>query len=156
MSRPIEFRSHVPASQRRALEALVFFNTCQNRCADSIANAVEKFGSLEIVSEADRLRLAIAGLSEAQSLFAVEAGSGWPIGVAVYIRADVEHINVLHIGIASEYAAGGPREQEHLLLRLMRELRRSTRRLKGIQRIELYYVKERTASARQAARKLAL
>ena len=31
-----------------------------------------------------------------------------PIGVAVYLRADLEHVTVLHLGISEEYCAGGP------------------------------------------------
>ena len=46
MSATIEFRSHVPAAQRTALEALLFFNSCQDRVSDSIAEAIERFGRL--------------------------------------------------------------------------------------------------------------
>ena len=38
MDSNIEFKSHVPASQRVALEALLFFNSCQARVSDCIAN----------------------------------------------------------------------------------------------------------------------
>lgn len=141
MTDKIEFRSHVSVAQRQALEALVFFNSCQDRVASCIAEAVETFGAPEIVADRERLRIRIPNHSDVQSLFAIESYSGRPVGVAVYLRADLENITVLHLGIAAEYASGGPRADEQLLLRLLREVRRSTRRVKGVRRLELYYVR---------------
>lgn len=146
----IEFKSHVPRSQRAALEALVFFNSCQDRYAACIAEAVERFGAPEIVADGDRLRVRVAGLNDVQCLFAVDPLSGRPVGLAVYMRADLEQINVVHLGIAAEYASGGPKAADQLLLRLLREVRRSTRRMKGVRRLELFYIKERTAAQRDA------
>jgi hypothetical protein len=148
MGQHITFESHVPAAQRLALEALVFFNSCQERVAQCIANAVEEFGSPEIVSDRTRLRLRIGDLHDVQTLFAIEVGSGRPVGLAVYTRPDLEHITVLHLGILPEYASGGTRAGEQLLLRLLREVKRSTRRMKGVRRLELYYIKGRTNAPR--------
>ena len=148
MGQYITFESHVPTAQRSALEALVFFNSCQDRVADCIASAVEKFGSPEIVSDRTRLRLRIGDLPDVQTLFAIESGTGRPVGVAVYTRPDLEHITVLHLGILPEYAAGGSRAGEQLLLRLLREVKRSTRRVKGVRRLELYYIKGRSNAPR--------
>ena len=128
----------------------MFFNSCQERVADCIANAVDEFGFPEIVADGDRLRIRIGDVTDAQSLFAVESATGRPVGVAVYARPDLEQITVMHLGIAASYASGGPRASEQLLLRLLREVRRSTRRMKGVQRLELYYVRGR--EARQAWR----
>src|SRR5687768_739712 len=122
----IEFKSHVPKAQRAALEALVFFNTCQERYAACIAQAVERFGSPEIVADGDRLRVRVSELDDAQSLFAVEIATGRPVGVAVYMRPDLEHISVVHLSVSAEYASGGVKAAEQLLLRLLREVRRST------------------------------
>lgn len=148
MDASIEFKSHVPATQRSALEALLFFNTCQDRVSDCIANAVERFGAPEIVADRDRLRIHMQDMNDVQSLFAIEKETGRPVGVAVYTRQDVEHVTVMHIGIAAEYASGGPKAGTQLLLRLLREVRRSTRRMKGVRRVELYYATRRTASPR--------
>jgi hypothetical protein len=152
----IEFRSHVPQAQRPALEALVFFNSCQERVSACIADAVERFGHPEIVADRDRLRIIIKGNPDVQCLFAVESVSGRPVGVAVYVRSDLEHITVMHLSIAAEYASGGPRSGEQLLLRLLREVRRSTRRMKGVRRLELSYVKGRTATGRWRPAKAAI
>lgn len=139
MGASIEFRSHVSAAQRGALEALLFFNSCQVRVSASIASAIERFGAPEIIADKDRLRIYMRDLPDVQSLFAIDTASGRPVGVAVYARQDVEHVTVMHVTIAAEFASGGPRAHEQLLLRLLREVRRSTRRVKGVRRMELYY-----------------
>jgi hypothetical protein len=148
MSTTIEFKSHVPVAQRAALEALLFFNSCQGRVSACIADAIEKFGAPEIVADRDRLRIHMKNLPDVQSLFAIDVLSGRPVGVAVYARQDVEHVTVMHLGITAEFASGGPRAGEQLLLRLLREVRRSTRRVKGVRRLELFYAsgRERTAA----------
>jgi len=141
----IEFTSHVARTHRVALEALMFFNACQERVADGIAQAIDEFGYPEIVADGDRLRIRIGDVTGAQSLFAVESETGRPVGVAVYARPDLEHITVMHLGIAAPYASGGSQANEQLLLRLLREVRRSTRRMKGVQHVELHYMRDRAS-----------
>ena len=149
MSGQIEFKSCVHSRHRAALERLLFFNSCQERVAADIADAVEMFGVPEITGGGpESLRIALAGLEDTQTLFALEKSSGRPVGVALYMRADLEHITVLHLSIAAEYATGGVRSDEQLLLQLLREVRRSTRRVKGVRRLELYYGKGRSPATR--------
>lgn len=146
MNQKTEFRSHVSARHRVELERLVFFNVVQERFASDIVDAVEMFGAPEIVSDGpDRLRVCVAGLPEAQSLFAVDSVTGRPMGIAIYTRPDLEHITVLHVSISAEYASGGVLSDQNLLLRLLREVRRSTRRVKGVRRLNLYYGRSREA-----------
>jgi hypothetical protein len=140
MSQNIVFTSHVAQLHRGSLEMLVYFNAGQSRVADGIVDAVERFGPLEIIAEGEHLRIRVNGLSEAQSLFAVEAATGRPLGVAVFARPDFQHMIVVHLGIAAEFASGGKRAHEQLLLRLLRELRRNSRRIKGVQSFELLYL----------------
>lgn len=146
MKSSIAFASHISASQRGSLEALLYFNSCQNRVLDGIVEAVENFGPLEIYADGDRLRVRVDGRLEVQCLFAVEELSGRPVGIAVYARPDVHHLMVVHIGVAAEFAAGGKRAKEQLLLRLLREVRTCSRRIKGVQRFELFYLSGRGRS----------
>jgi len=143
MSAKIRFASFVAAAQRRALEELVFFNTSQDRVLNGILDAIEKFGPPEIVEEDGKLRVRVRGNSEAQSLFAVDTASGQPLGIAVYLRSDLENMVVLHLGVAREFTQEGPRAGEHLLFRLLRELHRCSRRLKGVRRLEVVYQSRR-------------
>jgi hypothetical protein len=140
---PVSFTSRIAAGHREALEQLLFFNGCQDRVARGIVDAIDKYGPPEIVADAEWLRVKVAGLPDVQSLFVVENATGHPLGVAVYTRADLEHVTVLHVGLAEEYCAGGERESLRLLLRLMREIRRSSKRVKGVRRLSVHYGTQR-------------
>ena len=139
----VTFTSRIDRSHRQSLERLLFFNGCQNRVALRIVDAIEKYGPPEIVEDGECLRVRLAGLPDVQSLFAVEPGTERPIGVAVYMRADLEHVTVLHIGLSEEYCAGGSREGINLLLRFMKEIRRSSRRMKGVRSLHVLYGAQR-------------
>ncbi|HVN42676.1 MAG TPA: hypothetical protein VMT50_07810 [Steroidobacteraceae bacterium] len=139
----VKFASTVARNQREALERLLFFNGCQSRVAQQIADAIDRFGPPEIHDDGRHLRVRVAGMPDVQSLFALEAGGERPIGVAVYVRADLEHVTVLHLGVSEEYCAGGMRDDVNLLLRLMKEIRRSSRRLKGVRRLRVLYGAQR-------------
>jgi hypothetical protein len=143
MRTPVSFSSRVAAEHRATLERLLFFNGCQNRVARGIVDAIDKYGPPEILVDNDWLRVRVAGLPEVQSLFAVDEPTGLPLGVAVYTRADLEHVTVLHIGLSEEYCAGGDRESVNLLLRLMKEIRRSSKRVKGVRRLSVHYGTQR-------------
>lgn len=151
MSAKIRFASFVEAAQRSHLEELVFFNASQDRVLSGIIDAIEKFGPPEIVEESGKLRVRVRDNAEAQSLFAVDVASGRPLGIAVYLRSDLENMVVLHLGVAREFTSEGPRSGEHLLSRLLRELRRCSRRLKGVRRLEVVYLSRRNGSRGRAS-----
>jgi hypothetical protein len=140
---PVSFTSRIAAGHREALEQLLFFNGCQDRVVHGIVDAIDKYGPPEIVADGDWLRVKVAGLPDVQSLFVVEDSTGRPLGVAIYMRADLEHVTVLHVGLAEEYCAGGERESLGLLLRLMKEIRRSSKRVKGVRRLSVHYGTQR-------------
>jgi hypothetical protein len=144
MREPVTFTSKVAIEHRPTLERLLFFNGCQGRVARGIADVIDRYGSPEIQPDGEWLRVRLAGLADVQSLFAVETTRGRPIGVAVYMRADLEHVTVLHLGLSEEYCAGGEREGLNLLLRLMKEIRRSSRRVKGVRRLSVLYGTQRS------------
>ena len=139
MGDSIAFESRIRHEHRRSLERLLFFNGCQSRVVHGIVAAIERYGPPEIVAEGGFLRVRVGNQGDVQTLFAIDTTSGRPIGVAVYLRADLEHITVLHLGISEEYCAGGPQAAARLPLRLMRELRRSSRRMKGVRRLHVLY-----------------
>jgi len=145
MREPVTFTSKVAIEHRAALERLLFFNGCQHRVAEGIVDVIDRFGPPEIQIDGEWLRVQVSELSNGvQSLFAVESTTGRPIGVAVYMRADLEHVTVLHIGLSEEYCAGGERESLNLLLRMMKEIRRSSRRVKGVRRLSVAYGEQRS------------
>ena len=144
MAEPVTFTSRVAAEHRSALERLLFFNGCQDRVLPGIVEVIDRYGPPEIHTDGDCLRVKVGGLADVQSLFAVEPTTGRPVGVAIYVRADLEHVTVLHLGLSEEYCAGGERGQLNLLLRLMKEIRRSSRRVKGVRRLNVLYGTQRS------------
>jgi hypothetical protein len=144
MGAPVTFASKVAREHRPTLERLLFFNGCQERVARGIVEVIDRYGPPEIHADGEWLRVKVGGMPEVQSLFAIDTGTGEPIGVAVYVRADLEHIAVLHLGLGEEYCAGGERQSVNLLLRLIREIRRSSRRLKGVRRLRVLYGAQRS------------
>jgi len=140
MREPITFASKVAIEHREVLERLLFFNGCQDRVARGIVDVIDRFGPPEIVVDGDGLRVQVSELSSGvQTLFALDARTGRPLGVAVYLRADHEHVTVLHLGLSEEYCSGGERQSLNLLLRLLKEIRRSSRRVKGVRRMSVAY-----------------
>jgi hypothetical protein len=143
VSDAIRFTSRIELKHRPALERLLFFNACQSRFASAIVDTIDKYGLPEILTEGDCLRVTLPGLPEVQSLFALDCDTGQVIGVAIYVRADLKHITILHIGLSEECCAGGDREGLNLLLRLIKEIRRSSRRVKGISGLRVLYRAQR-------------
>jgi len=137
----------VSTQYRPDLEELVYFNSGQSRVLDSLIEAVERFGAPEIESEGQQLRVVLRKLPEAQTLFAV-AETGRPLGLVTYMRPDHEHLMILHVSISEDFARGGAFCRNQLLLRMLREIRRCSRRMKGVKKVELYYQAERQRQRR--------
>jgi hypothetical protein len=146
----IDFTSRIPRHRRQALERLLFFNGCQDRVARDIVDAIDRYGPPEIVDDGEGLRVRLVSMPEASSIFAVEPESGRVIGVAVYIRADQEHVTVVHLGVAEDYCSGGLHEAANLPLRLVREVKRTSRRIKGVRRLEVAYCTQRPRASTDA------
>jgi hypothetical protein len=143
MRTTVTYASRIAAEHRATLERLLFFNGCQSRVAEAIVDAIDKFGPPEIHVDGGWLRVRVGGLPDVQSLFALDATTGEPLGVAVYTRPDLEHISVVHVGLAEQYCTGGERESVNLLLKLIQEIRRSARRVKGVRRLRVHYGSQR-------------
>jgi hypothetical protein len=147
---PIEFSSRAPMHKRQAVERLLFFNGCQGRVARDIVDVIDKYGPPELLDDGDGLRVRLASVPESQCLFAIERETNRPIGIAVYMRADLEHVTVVHLCVAEDYCAGGINETSNLPLRLVREVKRSSRRIKGVRRLEVAYTTQRVRAASDA------
>jgi hypothetical protein len=143
----IEFASRIVRHRRHALERLLFFNGCQQRVARDIVDVIDRYGPPEIFDDGEGLRVRVASLPDVQCLFAIESATQRPIGVAIYMRADLEHVTVLHLGVSEDYCAGGINESTNVPLRLVREVRRTSRRIKGVRRLEVAYSAQRARAS---------
>ena len=108
-----------------------------------------RFGSPDIVTVGETLRVRVGVETDAQCLFAIEREGKLqrPVGVILYVRDSFERITVLHLVVAEAYAAGGPRAGYNLLLRLVQAVKRVARRTSGIRHVELVYSRERLRAA---------
>jgi hypothetical protein len=122
--------SKLPAEQRTALEQLLFFNANQHRVRLGIEQSIATYGVPEICSQDGVLRIRVGDMAGVQNLFAVSS-AGRLLGVAVFARLARERFVVLHLGVDSR---GTP-----VLFKLMHEIRRTARRTRGVDRIELVY-----------------
>lgn len=140
------FTSSLPLSYRDALERLVFFNPNQLHMEGGITRAMDLYGSPEIASGPDGLSVTVSGCSEVQCLFAVDrADSRQPPAVAgmlVYLRTSLEEVLVVHVAVGDPYSRTR-RTGLGVVIRLIRALRASARRLRGVECIRFLYTDER-------------
>ena len=136
----VTVHSVLPLTCHEALERLVYFNRQQRRAKDAIVQVVETYGSLDIISSADGLRVAVSRRGDAQCLFAMNRRKGQLELAAglIYLRTSPEDIVVLHIAVADTYGRNR-RIALHLVLRLVRSVRAISHRLRGVRRVTVLY-----------------
>jgi hypothetical protein len=149
MAHKVLVKSRLPASMRAQLEALLFFNAGQHRMREAIAATIERYGLPELIEDGGWLRIDVAGGRGVQTLYAVheENGRERPVGVIVYARDALDHITVLHVGVARDYAAGGWHAGERVLQRMMQHIRDVARRTSGVRHVAVAYRENRLRSA---------
>jgi hypothetical protein len=143
MAGTVHLTSRVSPQHRAALENLLFFNARQHRVLDGIKYSIERYGAPELVEREGSLRVEVPTLSEVQSLFAVRAEDGKPVGVAVFAREAPDRFVVLHVGVLPDQDSPSPESECRLLLRLLHEVRHAARRVRGVEKVELLYGKAR-------------
>lgn len=145
MTYEITVKSRLPATMRGQLEALLFFNQGQHRIRQAIEATIERYGAPEVIEDCGSLRIQVAGVPDAQTLFAIheEGGLARPVGVVVYVRDSFERITVVHVSVAGDYAFGGLYAGERVLPHLLQQIRQVARRTSGIRLVEVAYRRNR-------------
>jgi hypothetical protein len=139
----VSITSNLAVRQRVALEQLLFFNVNQHRVRGGIQQSIETYGVPEIYEQDGELKVRVGDLAGVQTLFAVSQ-EGRPLGVVVFIRSDHARFAVLHLGVEPHLSVT-PDNSTRVLLRLMHEIRGSSRREHRASRIEFVY-KDRHAA----------
>jgi hypothetical protein len=131
----LAFQSTLTADHREALERLMFFNRRQREAETAVTRAVEMFGSPTIVSDPGGIRVAVGACPDVQCLFAIERGrrSDALAGMVIYLRTSLEEVLVLHIAVADRYGRKGLA----VVAALVRTVRASAERLRGVERITM-------------------
>jgi hypothetical protein len=137
----IRFTSVLETHYRDDLEGLMFFNPQQKKTLAGINRSIKDFGVPSVTVDAERLRITVEGLSDAQALYALKEkdGSVELIGVIVFVRLDPENLVLLHIAVREDYSRGGEHGEEMLVGRLVGELRAIARRIRGVRHVILKY-----------------
>lgn len=137
----IKFSSILELKYREDLEELIFFNPQQRKFLNKISHSISEYGVPSIVMDHDRLRIKVEGLAESQTLYALDYSREHPVlaGVMIYVRPDRENIILLHIAVREDYSRKGKHADQMLVLRLMTQLRRIAKKLKGVRAITLKY-----------------
>jgi len=144
MANTVHLTSRISPQHRAALENLLFFNSRQHRVLDGIKYSIERYGAPELVEREGSLRVEVPTLPEVQSLFAVRAQDGKPVGVAVFAREAPDRFVVLHVVVLPENDGAGSEPACRLLLRLLHEVRHAARRVRGVEKVELLYGRARS------------
>jgi GH35 family endo-1,4-beta-xylanase len=63
----------------------------------------------------------------------------------LYARVSEEKVVLLHIGIAHDYASRGPRSDRQLTLKMVEQLKKVGRSIKGVTEIEILYGRRASA-----------
>jgi hypothetical protein len=141
MGRPFAITSRLGAEHRAALEELLFFNRLQSAVRTRIVATIERYGMPQVVVRDGVLRIALAGIADVQSVFAL-APPGMtpgPIGVAVFLRESEERFVIVHVGVAEQFSAAGGRANDHVFFHLLNAIRDAARRTRGVRSIDLFY-----------------
>ncbi|MDJ0928981.1 MAG: hypothetical protein QNJ73_15195 [Gammaproteobacteria bacterium] len=146
MSDQFTYSSILPLSRRDELAELMFFNVQQHKFRDDIMNAIELYGEPQIVESDRTLRFSVGELGDVQTVFALDGDpeSGRLVGVMLFARTRPEKLVLLHIGIDPDFSGDGTASRELLVMRLISQLRRIGRSIKGVSELEILYGARRT------------
>ena len=148
----VSVQSAVSPDYRAALERLVFFNPRQHHARDAIVDALDSYGALAIANGPDGLGVTVSMRPDAQCLFVMvpQRGRLDLAGGLVYLRTSRVELEILHIAIAARYCAR-PRVSLDLVKHLLRTVRATAHRLRGIERVTVLYRRGRSLRLRPEA-----
>lgn len=131
----LHYTSILKSEFNEELEQLMFFNPGQHTFHDGILASIEQFGSPSVYIDNGCLRVKVEKLDEVQTLYALD--DGVPVGVLVYSRVTPEHLTVIYIAVDHDYSPGGKHADQLLVMRMLKLLRKSARRIKGVETIRI-------------------
>ena len=131
----VTLTSCLPQSAHEDLERLVFFNPNQLHSQADVLRALDLYGTPAIVVGPHGLHVTLSRCPDVQCLFATSGEE--LMGMLVYRRTSTEDVLVVHIAVADPYSRN--RDGLSVVIRLLRAVRASARRLRGVQRLRVFY-----------------
>ncbi len=135
----IIFTSMLDRTYQPELERLLFFNANQEKVSASVLLAVERYGIPRVAVIDGRLWVTFNSAVQAQSLFVIEQleTTAQLVGVAVYTR-EGDTLVLLFVAVREDRSLRGIKVNEMLYFRILDEVRRIGRHVKGIASITLF------------------
>jgi hypothetical protein len=129
-------------SYQDELTQLLFLNGNQEKVHESALLAIERYGTPRISEAHDRLWIAFDSGIEAQSLYLMikRPKRDQLIGAFVYTRHN-DRLDVLYVAVLEEYAFGEIEAKDAVFFRILDEIRRIARSIRGISSIRLFLKK---------------
>ncbi len=138
----LRYISILPPEYGEQLERLLFFNPGQKAVQTAIVDSIETFGVPSVDAAGGRLRVKVEKLEEVQTVFALDGDR--LIGVLVFTRVPPQRLTVIHIAVDQDYSSSGPFAENMLVLRMLKLLRESARRIKGVESVRVLLGGHRT------------
>jgi hypothetical protein len=126
---------------RDDLESLLYFNPEQTRVINEIEKTIADWGTPEISTDGDLLKLSLSSGPDIQALYALDGIDGQLqlAGLVIFTRSNEESLDLLHMAVTKGYSAKGAHSGEKLALNMLCRVREVARRLRGVQQIILHY-----------------
>jgi hypothetical protein len=137
--------SQLSADYHEELESLLFFNSKQAHVLAQIEQAVADFGLPKIVADNGSLRIRLAKLDEAQSLYVLQPATPRPVlvGLLVYYRRSVSEMVVIHMALDEDYLAETGQSGDEVLVEIVRQFREQLKRIRGVETLGFCYTHSR-------------
>jgi hypothetical protein len=137
----VHFSSVLNKNYKESLENLLFFNPQQSQLMDKLVEIIEEYGSPQIRTEGDQLRIHLESFAELQTLYAFDGQNQGAklIGIMVYVFSGDNRLVVLHLGVSEDYSVTGKFANEMLVSKFIMKLRSIAQKIKGINEIVLLY-----------------
>ena len=136
-----KFYSSLPSSFKNDLEKLFFFNKEQAVVYSKIEIALEKYGNPKIINIDNNIWIVLEKMNDCQNLILLENNEGKfnILGIALHSRVSKNRAEVIHLAIDQERN----NEDLDILSKLMGEIFRIYKRIKGIETIEITYLQKK-------------
>jgi hypothetical protein len=138
---PLFFRSEIGEHYSDEFERIMFFNLQQKRYSKNIASVIGTFGVPRITNQDGKIRIAIDGLPDCQTIAAFDSDGpdAALLAVMVFFRKSIEDVIVLHVAVTEECSQRGVYSDELVVPRLLAAFFENMRKVAGVQRISIAY-----------------
>ena len=138
----IHFRSKIKTDLRERLERIFFFNWNQSRYAARITQSVKEY-SKPVIEEEGKGEIALVfkdrSIGQTLHIFDSDSDDAALIGVVMYERDSPEQITIIHLALHETCKEIFKKEKMNVAGVVIEELFSLFRKIKGVERVRIYY-----------------